>query len=54
MYTLVSFGGPFTFKAYFGVQIYIVALLGREVDQVTEKALRPELSPYVEQEAAYV
>ena len=29
-------------------------LLGRPVDLVTEKALRPEFRPYVEQEAVHV
>ena len=51
---LVSFDGPATAKAYFGVQFYIEDLLGRPVDLVTEKALRPELRPYVEQEAVHV
>lgn len=51
---LVSFDGPATSKAYFGVQFYIEDLLGRQVDLVTEKALRPEIRPYVEQEAVYV
>ena len=36
---------------YFGVQFYIEDLLGRPVDLVTQKALRPELRPYVEAEA---
>ena len=40
--------------AYFGVQFYIEDLQGCQVDLVTEKALRPELRPYVEQEAVYV
>ena len=51
---LVSFDGPATSRAYFGVQFYIEDLLGRPVDLVTEKALRPELRPYVEREAVYV
>ena len=40
-----------TSRTYFGVQFYIEDLLGRPVDLVTEKALRPEFRPYVEQEA---
>lgn len=48
---LVRFDGPATAKAYFGVQFYLEDLLGRRVDLVTEKALRPELRPYVEREA---
>ncbi len=51
---LVSFDGPATSKAYFGVQFYIEDLLGRPVDLVTEKALRPEFRPSVEREAVYV
>lgn len=51
---LVSFGGPATSKAYFGVQFYLEDLLGRQVDLVTEKALRKELRPYVDREAINV
>ena len=51
---LVRFGGPATSRAYFGVQFYLEDLLGRPVDLVTEKALRPELRPYVEREAVNV
>lgn len=48
---LVSFDGPATSKRYFGVQFYLEDLLGRPVDLVTDKALRPELRPYIEREA---
>ena len=51
---LVRFDSPATSKTYFGVQFYIEDLLGRPVDLVTEKALRPELRPYVEREAVHV
>ena len=51
---LVSFSGPATSKAYFGVQFYIEDLLGRRVDLVTDKALRPEIRPFVEREAVDV
>ena len=51
---LVHFDGPATSKTYFGVQFYIEDLLGRQVDLVTEKALRKELRPYVEREALVV
>ncbi len=47
---LVTFDGPATSKRYFGVQFYLEDLLGCAVDLVTEKALRPELRPYIEQE----
>jgi uncharacterized protein len=51
---LVSFDGPATSKRYFGVQFYLEDLLGCPVDLVTDKALRPELRPYVEKEAIHV
>ena len=51
---LVRFTGRATSKAFFGVQFYIEDLLGRRVDLVTEKALRPELRPYVERDAIRV
>ncbi|MCM5571050.1 nucleotidyltransferase family protein [Burkholderiaceae bacterium FT117] len=51
---LVSFDGPATSERYFGVQFYLEDLLGRPVDLVTDKALRPELRPYVEREAVHV
>jgi predicted nucleotidyltransferase len=51
---LVSFDGPATSKRYFGVQFHLEDLLGHPVDLVTEKALRPELRPYIESEAVYV
>lgn len=51
---LVAFDGPATSARYFGVQFYLEDLLGRPVDLVTEKALRPELRPYIEREARHV
>ena len=51
---LVSFDGPAKSTTYFGVQFYIEDLLGRPVDLITEKALRPEIRPYVEREAVHV
>ena len=51
---LVSFNGPATSKRYFGVQFYLEDLFGCPVDLVTEKALRPELRPYIEQERVNV
>ena len=51
---LVSFDGPATSHRYFGVQFYLEDLLGRPVDLVSDKALRPELRPYVEREAIHV
>ena len=51
---LVSFDGPATSERYFGVQFYLEDLLGCPVDLVTDKALRPELRPFIEREAVYV
>ena len=51
---LVSFDGPATSSRYFGVQFFLEDLLGRRVDLVTDKALRPELRPYIEREAVHV
>ncbi|MCE8040171.1 nucleotidyltransferase family protein [Halomonas sp. MCCC 1A11062] len=51
---LVSFDGPATSARYFGVQFYLEDLLGHPVDLVTDKALRPELKPYIEREAVRV
>ncbi len=51
---LVAFDGPGTSAQYFGVQFYLEDLMGCPVDLVTEKALRPELRPYIEQERVYV
>lgn len=51
---LVAFDGPATSARYFGVQFYLEDLLRAPVDLVTEKALRPELRPFIEKEAVHV
>lgn len=51
---LVAFDGPATSQRYFGVQFYLEDLFGHRVDLVTEKALRPELRPFIEREAIRV
>ena len=51
---LVRFNGTATSKRYFGVQFYLEDLLGRPVDLVTDKALRPELRSFIEREAIHV
>ncbi len=51
---LVSFDGPATSQRYFGVQFMLEDVLGRRVDLVTDKALRSELRPFIEQEAVRV
>jgi predicted nucleotidyltransferase len=51
---LVAFEGPATSRRYFGMQFYLEDLLGCLVDLVTEKTLRPELRPSIEQERVNV
>ena len=51
---VVGFDGPATSERYFGVQFFLEDELGCSVDLVTEKALRPELRPYIEREAVNV
>lgn len=51
---LVSFDGPASSARYFGLQFYLEDLLGCPVDLVTDKALRPELRPFVERDAIHV
>ena len=51
---LVRFDGPAISSKYFGVQFYLEDLFGCAVDLVTDKALRPELRPYVERDAVHV
>ena len=51
---LVAFDGPATSERFFGVQFYLEDQLGCPVDLVTDKALRPELRPFIEQEAIHV
>ena len=47
---MVWFDGPTTAKHFFGAQIYLEQVLGREVDLMTEKSLQEGLHPYVERE----
>ena len=51
---LVTFDGHATSERYFGVQFYLEDCLNCPVDLVTDKALRPQLRPFIEQEAIYV
>ncbi len=51
---IVSFDGPATSEKYFGVQFLLEDHLGLPVDLVTEKAMRVELRPFIEQEAVNV
>lgn len=47
---LVAFDGVATAARYFGVQFFLEDMLGCTVDLVSEKALRPELRPFIEKE----
>ncbi len=40
---LVEFAGPATFDGYMDLKFFLEDLLGRRVDLVTEKALKPGL-----------
>lgn len=51
---LVAFDGPATSKPYFSVQFYLQDLLGRDVDLVTEDALRSRLRPFVERDVVAI
>ena len=44
------FDGPATSSRYFGVQFLLEDALSHPVDLVTEKAMRPELQPYIYKE----
>lgn len=50
----VTFDGAANSKRYFGVQFYLEDALGLPVDLVTDKAMRAELRPFIEQEAVHV
>ncbi len=47
---LVAFDGAASAERYFGVQFYLEDMLGCAVDLVSDKALRAELRPHIEQE----
>ncbi len=51
---VVAFDGVATSKKYFGVQFYLEDELNAPIDLVTEKAIREELRPFIEQEAINV
>jgi predicted nucleotidyltransferase len=50
---LVQFEQP-TWANYIGLKFYLQDLLGREVDLVTPKGLKPAVRPSVEKELLYV
>ena len=50
---LVQFDKP-TWANYIGLKFYLQDLLGREVDLVTPKALKPIIRPSIEKDLLYV
>ena len=50
---LVQFDKP-TWANYIGLKFYLEDLLGREVDLVTPKALKPAVKPFIEKDLLYV
>jgi hypothetical protein len=51
---LVEFQGPATFNGYMDLKFFLEDLLGRPVDLVTRKSIRPRLKTQIEREALYV
>ena len=51
---LVTFYGPATFDQFMELKFFLEELLGRPVDLVTRKALKPQVQTQVEREAIYV
>ncbi len=51
---LVEFDGPVTFDGYMDLKFFLEDLLGRRVDLVTRKALKPRMRPIMEKEAVRV
>ncbi len=47
---LVEFDGPSTFDGYFSLKDFLQALLGRTVDLVTERGLKPRARRQVERD----
>ena len=50
---LVQFD-PATWTNYIGLKFYLQDLLGREVDLVTPKAIKPVMRPSIEKDLLYV
>ncbi|NOQ36968.1 MAG: DNA polymerase subunit beta [Methylococcaceae bacterium] len=51
---VIAFDDIATSEKYFGVQFYLEDELQAPIDLVTEKAIRKELRPFIEQEAVNV
>jgi hypothetical protein len=51
---LVEFEGPATYDGYFALKDYLETLLGRPVDLVTERGLKPRARRHVERDLVRV
>lgn len=51
---LVEFRSPATFDQYMDLKFLLEDLLGRRIDLVTTRGLKPRLRQYVEREMLYV
>ena len=51
---VVEFGNEPTFSTYFGAQVYLQELFGRDVDLATEQEIRKEILPYVKRDLMQV
>ena len=51
---LVEFDGDATYDGYFKLQDYLQALLGRTVDLVTERGLKPRARQHVQEDLVRV
>ncbi len=51
---LVEFKGRATFDRYMDTKFYLEDLLGRKVDLVTPKAIKPRMKPYIMQDVVNV
>jgi uncharacterized protein len=51
---LVEFEGRATFDRYMDTKFYLEELLGRKVDLVTPKAIKPRMKPYIMQDLIHV
>jgi predicted nucleotidyltransferase len=51
---IVDFQGSTTFDQYMGLKIFLEDLFHRSVDLVTRRGIRPEIAPYIKQEAQRV
>ncbi|MDP3703805.1 MAG: nucleotidyltransferase family protein [Candidatus Omnitrophota bacterium] len=51
---VVEFEGAVTFDRYMALKTFLEGAVGRPVDLLTRRGIRPELAPSIEQEAVYV